>query len=205
MEILFADDHVMLREALRPFLLRLDQAAEVHEAGCMSEVLDHLEHGEPSLVVLDLRMPGMNGVQGIKQVKERRPAAKCAILSAICEKRVALETIAAGADGFIPKQLSGGAMVSALQLIMAGETFLPSLILQGDDDTAVAPAMADLRLTQRERDILDLLKDGLSNKGIANRLGVSDVTVKSHLGNAFRKLGVHSRMQAIRLMLDTSH
>lgn len=202
MNILFADDHVMVREALRPFLLRLDDGVEIHEAGSMVEVMRELDRARPGLVVLDLRMPGMNGMAGIRQVKAHSPAAKCAILSAVCDKRVALDAIAAGADGFIPKQLSGGAMVSALQLIMAGETFIPSLVLQASEQTGLHRPLEGWGLTKRERDILDLLKDGLSNKGIANRLGVSDVTVKSHLGNAFRKLGINNRMQAIRLMLD---
>lgn len=202
MEILFADDHVMVREALRPFLLRVDGCSEIHEAGSMAEVMSQLDRIRPDLVVLDLKMPGMNGVGGVRQVKARNPAAKCAILSAVCDRRVALDAIAAGADGFIPKQLSGGAMVSALHLILAGETFIPSLVLQSSEPMTMSRSLEGWGLTQRERDILGLLKDGLSNKGIANRLGVSDVTVKSHLGNAFRKLGIHNRMQAIRLMLD---
>lgn len=201
MKIVFADDHVMIREALKPFLLRLHESAEVYEAGAMAEVLGHLDRINPALVLLDLTMPGMNGMQGIAQVKRRKPTAKCAILSAANDRQTAMEAIAAGADGFIPKQLSGAAMVSALQLIMAGERFIPSLLFQAPEHGRGDDALSAYNLTHRENDILVLLKDGLSNKSIANRLGVSDVTVKTHLGNAFRKLGVQNRMQAIRLLL----
>lgn len=201
MKIVFADDHVMIREALKPFLMRLHETVEVHEAGCMTEVLAHLDRIQPALVLLDLNMPGMNGTQGIAQVKKRKPAAKCAILSASNDRQTALDSMAAGADGFIPKHLSGAAMVSALQLILAGERFIPSILFQAPEHGQTDDPLSAYRLTHRENDILMLLKDGLSNKSIANRLGVSDVTVKTHLGNAFRKLGVQNRMQAIRLLL----
>lgn len=201
MKIIFADDHVMLREALVPFLGRLDPNAEVHEAGSLAEVTVHLNRLSPDLIILDLKMPGMNGCEGIAQVRKRAPTAKCAILSAVSERQAALDAIAAGANGFIPKQLSGAAMVSALQLILAGEIFIPSLILQASNDPGPFPQSRGA-LTQREQDILRLLKEGLSNKAIANRLGVSDVTIKTHLSNAFRKIGVQNRLQAMRLLME---
>ena len=201
MKIVFADDHVMLREALRPFLLRLNPAALIFEAGSLAETMSHLSAVDPALVILDLMMPGMEGCQGIIQVVKRRPKAKCAVLSAVSDRRTALAAIAAGARGFIPKQMSCAAMVSALELILAGETFVPSLILEGVEEAASAPPATD-GFTPREHEVLALLKDGLSNKGIANRLNVSEVTVKTHLGKVFRKLGVHTRTQALRHLFD---
>lgn len=202
MKIVFADDHVMLREALRPFLLRLDPAATIYEAGSLADVLNHLTTIDPALVILDLMMPGMEGYRGIAEVLRRRPKTRCAVLSAVAERKAALAAIAAGAMGFIPKQMSGAAMVSALQLILAGETFVPSLVLDPGSEVLSPPAPATDGFTPREQDVLALLKDGLSNKGIANRLKVSEVTVKTHLGKAFRKLGVHTRTQALRLLFD---
>ena len=201
MKIVFADDHVMLREALRPFLLRLDPAATIYEAGSLGDVLNHLAVIDPALVILDLMMPGMEGCQGITEVLKRRPKTRCAVLSAVAERKAALAAIAAGAKGFISKQMSGTAMVSALQLILAGETFVPFQVFAPGTETGAPPPVAD-GFTPREHEVLTLLKDGLSNKGIANRLKVSEVTVKTHLGKAFRKLGVHTRTQALRLLFD---
>ena len=201
MKIVFADDHVMLREALRPFLLRLDPSAKIYEAGSLAEVVTLLATIDPALVILDLLMPGMDGCHGISEVVRLRPKAKCAVLSAVAERNVALATIAAGAMGFISKQMSGAAMVSALQLILAGETFVPSLVLMAGPEKTPPPLVGD-GFTPREQEVLTLLKDGLSNKGIANRLNVSEFTVKTHLGKAFRKLGVHTRVQALRLLFD---
>ena len=200
MKIIFADDHVMLREALRPFLLRLDPAATIYEAGSLAEVLNHLAVIDPALVILDLMMPGMDGCMGITEVLRRRPKCRCAVLSAVAERKAALAAIAAGAKGFISKQMSGTAMVSALQLVLAGETFVPFQLFAPGAETAPPPVAEGF--TPREYEVLTLLKDGLSNKGIANRLKVSEVTVKTHLGKAFRKLGVHTRTQALRLLFD---
>jgi len=200
MKIIFADDHVMLREALRPFLLRLDPTATIYEAGSLAEVQNHLAAIDPALVILDLMMPGMEGCRGITEVLKRRPKTKCAVLSAVAERNAALAAIAAGAKGFISKQMSGAAMVSALQLILAGETFVPSLVLAPGMEI-IPPPVTD-GFTPREHEVLTLLKDGLSNKAIANRLNVSEFTVKTHLGKAFRKLGVHTRTQALRLLFD---
>lgn len=201
MKIVFADDHVMLREALRPFLLRLNSSATIFEAGSLAETMGHLSSIDPALVILDLMMPGMDGCHGITHVVKRRPKTKCVVLSAVSDRKTALAAITAGARGFIPKQMSGAAMVSALELILAGETFVPSLILNGSEEPAAIPQAVD-GFTPREHEVMVLLKDGLSNKGIANRLNVSEVTVKTHLGKAFRKLGVHSRTQALRLLFE---
>lgn len=207
MRIILADDHVMIREGLRPFVERIAADVIVHEAGTFPEVLVLLEKETADLVVLDLRMPGMNGYQGLVTLRQMFPKLRCVILSAMADRDHVLEAIRLGADGFIPKHLSGGAMVSALQLVLSGERFIPSMLMDGDrapGSDSERPG-GDLigRLTPRERDILRLLREGLANKVIANRLSVSEVTVKSHLGNVFRKLGVQNRLQAMRLLVDS--
>lgn len=209
MRIIIADDHVMLREGLRPFVERIAPGIVVQEAGSFTEALAQIE-ADPAvdLLVLDIKMPGMNGFHGLSTIKTRFPHIRCVILSAVADREHVLEAIRLGADGFIPKHLSGTAMVSALQLVLSGERFIPSMLM----DPAATPAAGggerasgDLlgRLTPRERDILHLLREGLPNKVIAARLDVSEVTVKSHLGNMFRKLGVQNRLQAMRLLVDS--
>lgn len=206
MRIILADDHVMIREGLRPFVERIAADAIVQEAGSFPDVLELLKDGPADLVILDLKMPGMNGYQGLVTLRQMFPQMRCVMLSAMADRDHVLEAIRLGADGFIPKHLSGATMVSALQLVLSGERFIPAMLLDKNSESgAEAGDGSDLigRLTPRERDILRLLREGLANKVIANRLEVSEVTVKSHLGNVFRKLGVQNRLQAMRLLIDS--
>ena len=210
MRIILADDHVMLREGLRPFVERIAPGTIIQEAGSFTEALAQIE-ADPSvdLLILDIKMPGMNGFQGLSTIKTRFPTIRCVILSSMADRDHVLEAMRLGADGFIPKHLSGGAMVSALQLVLSGERFIPSMLMDSANNQVSGAGdrspSGDLlgRLTPRERDILHLLREGLPNKVIAARLDVSEVTVKSHLGNMFRKLGVQNRLQAMRMLVDT--
>lgn len=206
MRVILADDHVMIREGLRPFVERISAETAVVEAGSLPEVMELMRSDPADLVILDLKMPGMNGFQGLVALRQAYPATRCVMLSALSDRDHVLEAIRLGADGFIPKQLSGAAMVSALQLVLSGERFIPAMLVDGGHDAhGGSPASGDLigRLTPRERDILRLLREGHPNKVIANRLDVSEVTVKSHLGNIFRKLGVQNRLQAMKLLVDS--
>ena len=203
MRILLADDHVMVRDGLRPFLMQLSDNTELYEAGSLDEALDTLDRIEGiRLVLLDLRMPGMTVAHGLPAIRERTPQARVAVLSGVTERKQILEAMGLGAAGYIPKRLSAQAMLSALRLIIAGERYVPAALLEepaqpapgssGESDTT------ERALTAREREILNLLREGLSNKLIARRLNVSEVTVKSHLCHVFRKLGVQNRVQAAR-------
>ncbi len=205
MRIILADDHVMIREGLRPFVERIAPDTVVQEAGGLPDVLNLLKDGPADLVILDLKMPGMNGFQGLVTLRQMFPAMRCVMLSATADRDHVLEAIRLGADGFIPKQLSGAAMVSALQLVLSGERFIPAMLVENTKEPSRRGGGGELigRLTPRERDILRLLREGLPNKVIANRLDVSEVTVKSHLGNVFKKLGVQNRLQAMRLLIDS--
>ncbi len=203
MRILLADDHVMFREGLRPFLQSLSPEVTITEAGSLPEVVDCLDGGEaPDLLLLDMKMPGMVGPASVGAMKARLPACPVVVLSGLVDRDLMVDSINAGASGYIPKKLSGAAMLSALRLVLAGEKFLPVMMLEAPPGeaagrAAAGPARRD-QLTRRERDILMLLKEGLPNKIIANRLALSEVTVKSHLCSIFRKLGVSNRVQAIR-------
>jgi two-component system, NarL family, nitrate/nitrite response regulator NarL len=207
MRIILADDHVMIREGLRPFIERVAANVTLLEAGTLAEAMAHLESGPADLVILDIKMPGMNGFQGLIALKQAYPSQRVVILSAVAEREPVLETIRLGADGFIPKSLSGATMVSALQLVLSGERFIPAMLIsrtpRSEEVIEVGSRSISGRLTPRERDILRLLREGLPNKVIASRLDVSEVTVKSHLGNVFRKLNVQNRLQAMRLMVDS--
>jgi len=210
MKILLADDHVMFREGMRPFLISLGENVEILDAGSFEDVVNHLDAGAvPDLTLLDMKMPGMSGAASVAIVKERLPDKPVVVLSGLVDRELMVNSINAGASGYIPKKLSGAAMVSALRLILSGEKFLPVLMLNadssgGDPLSAQGAGGRKDRLTRREKDILMLLKDGLPNKVIASKLSLSEVTVKSHLCSIFRKLGVSNRVQAIRCFAGDS-
>lgn len=197
----------MIREGLRPFVERIAAGTQVLEAGTFPEVVELLKGEQVDLVILDLKMPGMNGYQGLVTLRRDFPATRVVMLSAMADREHVLEAIRLGADGFIPKHLSGAAMVSALQLVLSGERFIPAILVDASHNAGggMGHQASELisRLTPRERDILRLLREGHPNKVIANRLDVSEVTVKSHLGNVFRKLGVQNRLQAMKLLVDS--
>jgi DNA-binding NarL/FixJ family response regulator len=209
MRIVLADDHVMLRDGLKPHLYEFDPKVEVLEAGSYPELFDVVAKAAPvDIALVDLRMPGMNGLHGLETLCRRWPDTRVAVLSSMTDRKVILDALAAGAVAFIPKRLSVGAMLSALRLVLAGERFIPAMLLAGDAHDG-APELSDHGrhepagvLTQREKEILRLLRDGLPNKAIARHLNVSEVTVKSHLCHVFRKLGVQNRVQAARLSLQ---
>lgn len=198
MRVLFADDHVMMREALRPHLERIAERVEVVEAGSAPEVMRHLSGGQAfDLVIVDLRMPGMNGLDGLRQMRAHYPEMRFVVLSSSADPDTIGEAMRIGAAGFIPKLMSTTQMQVALQLVLSGERFLPSAMMGGERSVSDVDPIAGVALTSREQDILPLLREGLSNKAIALRLGVGEVTVKTHVSNLLRKLKVKNRAQAI--------
>lgn len=199
MRVLFADDHVMMREALRPHLERIAEDVEVVEAGSAPEVIGALDGGGAfDLVIVDLKMPGMNGLEGLREMVIRYPAMRFVVLSSSTEPETISEAMRIGAAGFIPKLMSTTQMRVALQLVLTGERFIPSALMGGDRNAPHGEGVAGIALTAREQDILPLLREGLPNKVIAERLGVGEVTVKTHVSNLLRKLNVKNRAQAIR-------
>ena len=199
MRVLFADDHVMMREALRPHLESIADQVEVVEAGTGPDVLRRLDNGECfDLVIIDLKMPGMNGLEGLREMRHRHPAIRFVVLSSSTEPETISEAMRIGVAGYIPKQMSTTQMRVALQLVLTGERFIPSAMMGGHRDRVTGEGITGIALTAREQDILPLLREGLPNKVIAERLGVGEVTIKTHVSNLLRKLNVKNRAQAIR-------
>lgn len=193
MRIMIADGHGLTRDCLRLVCQRLDPAVEVLDAPGFSEMMDVLKAApDLSLLVVDLDMAAPGPLEGVDAIRRVWPG-RLAVLSAFDDHTTIGTLLAKGVAGFIPKRLGLEAVSSALRLMLAGETFVPAVMLSVRKPTDRAS------LTDRERQVLDLLRDGLSNKGIARQLNLSEVTVKTHLSNAFRKLGVHNRVQAARL------
>ncbi len=216
MQILLADDHTLIRENLGAFLKTLEEGVTVIEASSLPEARSiAASHPRFDLIILDLNMPGMNGLQGLTEMIEHHPDVPTVILSGSIEREDVVGALNQGARGYIPKTISGKAMLSAVRLILSGETYVPTIALPGGDvpsvergadappaDSATGTPLDDL--TAREREVLSLLVKGLPNKAIARELDLKEITVKVHLQNVFRKLGVSNRAQAVAKTLALS-
>jgi DNA-binding NarL/FixJ family response regulator len=155
------------------------------------------------LVILDLGMPGMNGLAGLDAARRHFGEVPVVVISGSTARDDVVGALERGAAGYIPKTLSSDAMLKALELVISGESYLPAILLKPDAGEAGESAAAGFSaLTAREREVLELLTEGLSNRQIAERLAVQEVTVKAHLQPVYRKLGVANRTQAVTLALS---
>ncbi|OIQ91057.1 transcriptional regulatory protein DegU [mine drainage metagenome] len=205
MHILVADDHNLVRDGLKPFLTELDPNAVILDASNFDDALTQAKAADGlGLVLLDLRMPGMNGLQGVETMRKARPGVPVVILSGHVEREEVLAAVRAGASGYIPKTISGTALINALRLVLAGESYLPPSILMDSTPTDAKPPASPLStLSAREREILGYLIEGQTNKEIARRLDLQEITIKIHLRNVYRKIGAVNRAQAVRIALSS--
>jgi DNA-binding NarL/FixJ family response regulator len=206
MKILIGDDHVLFREGLRRLLEQLRENATFAEASNFDELLDMAASKDVAydLVLTDLRMPGWPGFSGIGMLRERQPNAKVVVVSASEAQADVREALENGAAGYIPKSSSVKIMLSALDLIFSGGVYVPATVLREGVEPdqrgagVIPPTDPQLEqlLTQRQREVLDRLREGKSNKQIAHELGLSEGTVKIHMTAIFKSLGVRNRTQA---------
>jgi two-component system, NarL family, nitrate/nitrite response regulator NarL len=205
MKILLADDHNLVRDTIARFLGQLSNDIQVLHAATLPQALEIARRSEPlDIIILDLNMPGMNGLAGLKGMQGARAGVPVVILSGEIDPHTIRSALEAGAAGFLPKTMRGAAMLGALRLVVSGERYVPDIVLSTVASTtegqpSIARALA--ALTPRERDVLRLLVEGLPNKEIAQRLKVEIVTVALHLRSIYRKLGVENRTQAARRAL----
>lgn len=190
--VLLADDHEVVRSGLREALQRIEPGFEFCEAASLDEALRVVTHrGRVDIALLDLNMPGMGGVEGISKVRQASPDTPVAIISGTIRDQDIEAALAAGAIGFIPKTMRLVAMANAVRLMLAGEKYVPTDFFSRRDQGEKTSG-----LTARELEVLRAVATGLSNKGIARELGIEEVTVKLHVANMFRKIGVSNRTQA---------
>lgn len=194
--IAIADDHPLMRAALASALATLAPAVEFVEACDHDETLALLERTPaPDILLMDLHMPGARGVDSVREVRRRAPQVPLAIVSADDDPAAVRALLAQGIAGFIPKTDSPTVIASAVRLILAGGVYVPPALVAGPSAPARAAELAGL--TERQVEVVRLLARGLSNKGIARELGVSEGTVKVHLLAVFRALDVRNRTSAV--------
>jgi DNA-binding NarL/FixJ family response regulator len=198
LRIVVADDHPLVRRALAESLTRALGEAEITEVGSLAEAMGALDRGGADLLLLDLQMPGMSGLASLAGIRTSHPAVPVLVVSATEDPLVMREVLEFGASGFLPKSSPINEIGTAVSAILAGGIWLPDAADEaylGDGDSELAARIGEL--TPQQRRVLMLLTEGKPNKQIAFELTVTEATVKAHLSQIFRKLGVHSRTQAV--------
>ena len=206
LKLLVVEDHALVREGLVRLLGQIEAGAQVQESADFESALNVLDNeGEFDLVLLDLALPGIDGFAGLDILRRRYPAMPVAVVSAFDDTPTITRVLNLGASGFIPKAFSGEALLSAVREVLAGNIFRPNgqSAARLDDATPVPPPPKngvrpdEIGLTDRQGQVLALMVRGLSNRDIADQLGLSEGTVKIHATAVFKALGVNSRTQAL--------
>lgn len=198
MKILIIDDHALVREAMAQAVRQLEAGADVLVASDRKEALALLTvHADLDLLVLDLSLPGVQGLSFLQELRGLYPSVPIAILSGIDDPEMILRSLEAGAAGFIQKSSSTLLILNALRLMLAGDVYIPSSMLESGRTRLAVTGARRAALTDRHREILALVATGHSNKEIAGRLHLSEATIKAHLAAIFRILNVANRTQAV--------
>jgi DNA-binding NarL/FixJ family response regulator len=203
--VLLADDQALVRAGFRMILEAQDDLVVVGEAGDGRHAVALARRERPDVVLMDIRMPGMDGIAATRAVVTELPNTRVLVLTTFDLDDYVYDALVAGASGFLLKDVGRDELVSAVRVVAAGDALLAPTVTRRllADFVRSRPAAPDRaaptleRLTGRERDTLDLLARGLSNAEIAQRLVVSEHTVKTHVGNVFLKLGLHDRVHAV--------
>ncbi|MFF9396174.1 response regulator [Streptomyces griseoluteus] len=200
--VFLMDDHEVVRRGVRDLLNDEPDIEVIGEAGTAEQALVRVLALRPQVAVLDVRLPDGDGVTVCRELRSRMPELACLMLTSFDDEEALLDSIMAGASGYVLKQIQGSDLVSAVRAVAAGQSLL--------DASATTRLMARLRggrqeeqqpdglqgLTEREREILALIGEGLTNRQIGQRLYLAEKTVKNHISRLLAKLGVERRIQA---------
>ncbi|MFQ5944072.1 MAG: response regulator [Anaerolineales bacterium] len=204
--IMLADDHLIVREGLRALLEAEPGFSIVGEANEGIGVPDKVEQLNPEILIVDLMLPGMNGLEVTRQVSRHSPDTKVIILSMHSNESYVLEALRNGAAGYVLKEFGASQLAEAIREVLAGRRYLSPPLSDRAIQTFVEKGKHDLQdpyatLTHREREVLQLAAEGMSNKEIADRLSISSRTVETHRANLMRKLNLRSQVDLIRYAL----
>ena len=201
--IMLVDDHAIVRQGLRSILEREDDLRVVAEASSASEALAVVGRANPQIVLLDLKLSTSSDSEGLElcqQLTAQCPDVGVLVLTTFLDEQLVLQAIRAGARGYVVKDVDTSALIRAIRDVSRGESAFDArsaaAMVRGIN---AGPVEADSKLTAREREVLELLSRGMSNVEIGKKLFISDTTVKFHVGNILRKLGVSRRAEAVHL------
>jgi DNA-binding NarL/FixJ family response regulator len=205
LKIVIVDDHELLRTGTRQILSEADGMEVVAEASDAAQAIEAVEATRPDIVLVDIRLPDRNGIELARSIIEQSPSTRVVILSAYDDQDYVRAAMDVGVAGYLLKTMPGDELVRAVRATASGVTVLDSALTTnlGRDHSGsdAGPQDAFSALTWRERQVVDLVAEGLANKAIATRLGISARTVEGHLNHVFVKLGVVSRTELVRLAL----
>ncbi|ASS76655.1 DNA-binding response regulator [Tumebacillus algifaecis] len=198
--IVLVDDHDMVRQGIRTYLLTEADIEVVGEANTGEAAVELVERLQPDLVLMDLLMPGMDGVAATRAVLKARPQTKVLVLTSFVQDDKVLPALEAGASGYLLKTVLGDELVRSIRKVCAGDTVLEPVVAAKMLAALQKPKEQELgwldALTEREQDVLRLLAQGLTNQAIGEQLFIGIKTVKTHVSNILAKLGVEDRTQA---------
>ncbi len=201
--LIVVDDHPLFRGALKQILRGANEGLRISEVGSFDDLTDSIASGaEIDLVLLDLALPGADGLSALIQLRVRHPELPVVVVSASESATIVRRCLQLGALGFIPKSLSAERIREAVEVVLAGRVWTPAEIdLNGAEAEEVSQLLNRMAsLTPQQVRVLAMLSEGLLNKQIAFKLGVSEATVKAHVSAILQKLGVDSRTQAVIAM-----
>jgi DNA-binding NarL/FixJ family response regulator len=194
--VLIAEDHAMVRAGLTELLGNRDDIEVVGEAADGAEAIERARDVAPDVVLMDLSMPGVDGIEATRQITVEVPAAHVVVLTSFSDRERILDALDAGAVGYLLKDLEPEELHRGILAAARGESPLAPKAAHAVLSARAEARPATVELTGREREVLDLVAEGLPNKLIARRLEISEKTVKAHLTRVFQTIGVTDRTQA---------
>jgi two-component system, NarL family, response regulator DegU len=203
-KVLIVDDHNLVREGLKAVFDQGDEVEIVGEAGSGEEALEMVDKVGPDVILMDISMPGMNGIQATKLIREKHTDAKIVMLTMLDQEGYVYEAVKAGATGYMLKNTSSDDLVHAIQTVYEGKALLhPDATAQllKEFVTLADNKAKDYGLSSREMEVLQLLSEGNTNKEIAKALWISEQTVKTHVAHIFDKLGTSDRTETVATAL----
>jgi DNA-binding NarL/FixJ family response regulator len=212
--VLIADDQRVVRDGLSMLVALIDGVQVVGAASDGGEALALAEEHHPDVVLMDLRMPGVDGITATAQLRQRVPATRVLVLTTYADDATILPALRAGALGYLTKDASAEQIEAAIRAVHAGQTHLDPAVQEHlvatvtsrapeAPEDRIHPQQLPAGLTTREAEVLTLLASGLTNTEIAQRLFVSNATVKTHINRIFAKTGARGRAQAVRYAYQT--
>ncbi len=201
LRILLVDDHEVVRLGIKSLLSRYNQFQVVAEAGSANEALQQVEHYEPDVVVMDIRLPGKSGIEATREITAKYPKTKIIVLTSFAEDELLFDAISAGASGYVLKQIGSNELIKALETIGRGDSLLdPAVTKRVFDRVREASRKAEdesfANLTDRELHVIALIAQGKTNKEIASHIFLSEKTVRNYVSSLLSKLHLSTRSEA---------